>query len=287
VIDSLVLLAQKPRRRKKSLKTSAAFVIIGAASIFSLALSPAAFALDAAIDEQPSKLGSKICDEAESVMAKATDVAYKHAHADAKGQVAFSPDGSCICRNDCSGFVSYLLDLLAPKHYQEIHELQADKEYPQAKIFAEFFRQLEASKNDRGWLRIDRVDQLKRGDFIAWEKPVQPGAKPGNSGHVAIVEEPPEQIKTERVGGETIRYAVIPVIDSSSVNHFPPEQLPPHAGQSHRDGVGRGCVRLLVDNDNHPVGYWEGTFWNEGGKVIEHPTLTPEIGCARPLGMRE
>ena len=117
--------------------------------------------------------------------------------------------------------------------------------------------------------------------MIAWEKPLAPGQKRGNSGHVMIVAEPATKIETSTIENATIKYAEIPVIDSSSVDHFEPAQLPPHALQKHRDGVGKGCVRLILDQSNHPIGYWEGSYWNEGGKEIRHPTMTDHIGCAR------
>ena len=50
---------------------------------------------------------------------------------------------------------------------------------------------------------------------------------------------------------------------------------------SHRDGVGKGVVRIILDQSNRPIGYWEGTYWYEGGKEIRNPTLTESIAFAR------
>lgn len=231
--------------------------------------SGATFAADSAAD--------KIFNKAESLLGTVKDVHYEHLHSAANQQV----DGN-IAHNDCSGFVSYLLAKYAPAQYSAIASEQPDKNYPQAKIYAQFFNTLSAAQSSHaGWLKVDNFRDLKRGDFIAWAKQVVPGQKPGNSGHVAIVAEPPGDVAETTVNEKQVRFIALKVIDSSSVDHFPPDTLPPNAGQKHRDGLGEGFVRIIVDADNHPIGYWEGTYWNEGDKPIKGPSYTPTIGFAR------
>ncbi|MBS1954696.1 MAG: hypothetical protein JST89_10945 [Cyanobacteria bacterium SZAS-4] len=220
----------------------------------------------------------KVLHKAESLLETVKDVHYEHLHSPAKEQI----DGN-VAHNDCSGFVSYLLDKFAPTQYLSISSAQPEKDYPQAKTYAKFFSELKSDQS--GWLKVENFQDLKRGDFLAWAKQVQPGQKPGNSGHVAIVAAPPGEVEEATVNEKQIRFVSIKVIDSSSVDHFAPDTLPPNAGQKHRDGLGEGFVRIIVDADNHPIGYWEGTYWNEGDKPIKGPSYTPTIGFARLISL--
>jgi hypothetical protein len=118
--------------------------------------------------------------------------------------------------------------------------------------------------------------------MIAWEKPINPDAtKKGNTGHVMIVAEQPGAAEFDTVGDQKIRFVAVKVLDCSSVTHFTPETLPPHAQQQQRDGLGKGVVRLILDENSQPIGYWEGTFSNVSQKEIKHPTYTKDIGFAR------
>lgn len=249
----------------------------------------------------------KVLRKAESLLNTVKDVHYEHLHSPANRQI----DG-CVAHNDCSGFVSYLLSKYAPAQYLTISSEQPNKSYPQAKIYAKFFSQLESEQSEQlkqcarserseqsaqfahtsrvrttsGWLKVYNFHDLKRGDFIAWAKVVEPGQKPGNSGHVAIVVEPPGNVEEETINEKQVRFIAIKVIDSSSVDHFPPDFLPPNAGQKHRDGLGEGFVKIILDADDHAIGYWEGTYWNEGNKPIKAPSYTPTIGFARLVSLR-
>lgn len=238
------------------------------------------------MDRSPSQdIGNKLYNRAESIIQSATNVHYEHAKESARKQVDFE-NGSCSAHNDCSGFISYLLVTDAPKHYDVLKAAQPNAHYPQAKTYAQFFSELSSNDPQNGWLKVDLVADLKRGDLIAWAKQKPPGQKRGNTGHVMMVAEPPTAVTEEMVDGKPVRYSSIVVIDSSSVDHFPPDQLPPHAKQEHRDGVGKGTVRIVLDGADNPIGYWEETYWNEGHKPIEHPSYTPIIGFARLASLR-
>ncbi|CAN5335739.1 hypothetical protein BH10CYA1_BH10CYA1_15810 [soil metagenome] len=237
------------------------------------------WAISAAAADSGKSAADKVFNNAESLLSKVKDVHYEHLHSPANQQI----DGK-VAHNDCSGFISYLLAKFAPAQYSSIASEQPDKNYPQAKTYAKFFNQLNSDHS--GWLKVDNFHDLKRGDFIAWAKKVETGQKPGNSGHVAIVAEPPGNIEEAIVNEKPIRFVALKVIDSSSVDHFAPDLLPPNAGQKHRDGLGEGFVRIIVDADNHPIGYWEGTYWNEGDKPIKGPSYTPTIGFARLVSLQ-
>jgi hypothetical protein len=213
--------------------------------------------------------------QAEWIFQNAQLTHYKHnkLSADQQWQVG---NGSCGMEADCSGFVSYVLYRVAPAQYESIRALQPDRPYPQAKIYASFFNSLSHSAPANGWIRIAKFSDLRRGDIIAWEKNVLPG-KRGNTGHVMFVVDKPEKIET--IGSN--KFVSIQVLDSSSVVHFAPETLPPNTHQSVRDGLGKGVVRLLLDGDSKPIGYWEGSFSGEKHKAIDQPTLSDNIGFGR------
>jgi hypothetical protein len=169
--------------------------------------------------------------------------------------------------------------------YRAVAALQPGRPYPQAKSYARFFAGLREGNPERGWLKIVNPRDLKRGDIMAWEKqPVgyaKPGRRRGNSGHVMMVIDAPGEVEIEEVEGKPLRFLSVRVIDSSSVVHFPPEELPPLCAQNARDGLGIGYVRLVLDGGLKPIGYWEGTYWGEGRKAINHPSYSDTVAFAR------
>ena len=224
----------------------------------------------------------RIFERAEWVFNNAEQVRYRHHQVPAVRQVRSFSNGRCEADTDCSGFVSYLLSEF-PHQYEAIRTLQPERNYPQAKIFTQFFNDLKTSTPTRGWLKVSQVAELRRGDFIAWKKPEPADGvkRKSNSGHVAIVIDRLGPVEETEINGKTIRYQSINVIDSSSVKHFHPEHLPPLSMMPHRDGVGKGVVRIILDDANRPIGYWEGTYWYEGSKEIRKPTFTESIAFAR------
>ncbi len=224
----------------------------------------------------------KLFQRADWVFNNAEQVHYGHRKVPAINQIKSFSNGRCEADTDCSGFVSYLLSEF-PQQYEAIRSLQPDRKYPQAKIYMQFFNELKLDKPTSGWLKIGQIEDLRRGDLIAWKKPQpQDGVKKkSNTGHVAIVIDKQGTIQETEINGKTYRYQSINVIDSSSVKHFQPELLPPLSSMPHRDGIGKGVVRIILDQSNRPIGYWEGTYWYEGGKEIRKPTLTESIAFAR------
>lgn len=224
-------------------------------------------------------------DFAERIFREAKVVQYQHLHEPAKEQVQ-EKNGQLVCRNDCSGFISYVLDSVAPKHYRPIRERQPERGYPQAKTFAKFFHELSSDTPRDGWIGVPSYKDLRRGDIIAWEKPPSGNSHKGNSGHVMMVRDHPGNLERLLIDGRSLVLVSVPVLDSSSVYHFPPEELPPSAEQSHRDGVGKGDVKLVLDEQGKPVGYWEGTYWGEGQKEIRKPAFSEMIGFGRMVPNR-
>lgn len=200
---------------------------------------------------------------------------YKHNKLPVEQQWQVGP-GTCGMEADCSGFVSYVLSSVAPTQFEVVHKLQSDRPYPQSKIFATFFNSLSASAPRDGWIKVNSVSHLRQGDLIAWEKKQSAGSR-GNTGHIMFVVDKPDRVDT--IEGK--KFLSINVLDCSSVTHFPPETLPPYTHQTVRDGIGKGVIRLLLDADNKPIGYWEGTYSAERKKQINEPALSDNIGLAR------
>jgi hypothetical protein len=42
-------------------------------------------------------------------------------------------------------------------------------------------------------------------------------------------------------------------------------------------------IRLMLDNDDRVIGFWEGSFSHERGTAILGPSYTEDIGFARPM----
>ncbi len=225
-----------------------------------------------------TSLGDRALRFAESIFDNATDVAYVHHEVPAARQVSTAPDGSMTARTDCSGFISYIVHSIAPRHYVSVREREPDASYPQAKIWASFFDTLDSSQPTNGWLGITDWRNLQPGDLIAWK---EGSAEARNTGHVMMVLRPPSGIRQE----DGYRFIEIPVIDSSSVYHFSPERLPPNASQTHRNGLGEGNIRLILSANDEPIGYWAGTYWGEGDKPINGPTSSKLIRFARMVSL--
>jgi hypothetical protein len=254
-------------------------------AIFSL-LALNTHALRSSIAAAPNEetVGQWVYNRALDIFNKSNLVHYEHQGGDeASEQVVFKGD-YCEALCDCSGFVSYVLHAVTPMHYKSIKQFSTRTGHPLAKTYTRFFQSLSATEPKEGWIRIESYRDLRQGDLIAWEKAVNAPAgvkKKGNTGHVMIVESPASRARVLHRRGEAIRFVSIPVIDSSTVDHFPPEELPPLAHQNHRDGVGRGLIRLILDDNDRIIGYWEGTYWGEGGKNITKPSYTDSVSFAR------
>lgn len=225
-----------------------------------------------------SALGLQALNLAESIFDQASVVRYVHRHVPASEQVFTDSDGTIEARTDCSGFISYIVHAVAPRHYSAIRQREPDASYPQAEIWARFFNTLDSTTARDGWLAIPNWENLEPGDFIAWE---EGNANSTNTGHVMMVVSRPSAPQQS----DGVRYVEIPVIDSSTCYHFAPEHLPPKAGQDHRNGLGVGCIRIVLSADDRPIGYWAGTYWGEGDKPINGPTQSKLVRFARMVSL--
>lgn len=225
-------------------------------------------------------VGEQALKLAESIFDKASVVRYVHRDVKAADQVETDDDGTVESLTDCSGFISYIVHAVAPRHYRAVRSREPGWPYPQAKVWATFFDTLDTTEPRDGWLRINSWKELRPGDIIAWK---EGDAASTNTGHVTMVAGRPGSLQEEA----GVRFVQIPVIDSSSVYHFAPEQLPPKAYQKHRNGLGIGGIRIILSETGAPIGYWEGTYWGEGEKPVKGPTLSNMVRFGRMVSLEQ
>lgn len=154
--------------------------------------------------------------------------------------------GAYLC--DCSGFVGYVLNRTVGKDGGGA--LGDGRKRPLAMDYEKFFAAASASRNsDSGWQRIVRLADARPGDVIAWrhEKP-----KPGNTGHVVIVDERPILEDDGLVRVRIIDSTTLPPeTDAAPVAEGTPTTKP--------TGVGRRTMWFTIDNDGRAVGHVRGS----------------------------
>ena len=147
--------------------------------------------------------------------------------------------GAYYC--DCSGFVGYVLGRTVAKEDGKgpFHD---GRKRPLAMDYEKGFAKAPEKPNGTGgWQQIVRVADARPGDVIAWRHEVP---KPGNTGHVVIVDQAPV---VEKDG--LVRVAII---DSTTL---PSSDL---AGKG-KSGIGRRTMWFTVDQDGRPVGSVRGS----------------------------
>lgn len=131
---------------------------------------------------------------------------------------------------DCSAYVGYVLQRIAPQHYGTIHN-GGGAHGPLAVDFYRRFHALPPGGTD-GWRPIQPLADARRGDIVAWELP---GAGPGdNTGHVFIVVDNPQILD----GG----IVAVRVHDSSDVIHY--DDTRGQGGDSPATGLGSGTIHF-------------------------------------------
>jgi hypothetical protein len=172
---------------------------------------------------QPS-LSEQIASQAEFVVNNFQETHYTHnLHIDVD-------QGVYDC--DCSEFVSFVLETIAPEHYALIAATVAPSR-PLARDYQAFFAS-PALESTGGWSRIHALSDARRGDIIAWLLPISSG----NTGHVFFVAEPPGLMDP---GIFSVR-----VYDSAQVPHYEDTR------SGGENGVGSGFINVKVDAAGSP-----------------------------------
>jgi hypothetical protein len=202
----------------------------------------------------PANAATKsVHDEAVRILSSIQLTAYKHdTDIDEK-------KGQFYC--DCSGFVGYVLNRTVSKD---------DKKGP----FGNGSRRPLAMDYERGfekapenivagarWQQIVRVVDARPGDVIAWRHETP---KPGNTGHVVIVDKKPVIEKDGLVRMDVIDSTTLPSADIT--------------GDKGKTGIGRRTMWLKVDTDGRAVSYIRDT------RTAKPKTEAISIGRALRVG---
>jgi hypothetical protein len=131
---------------------------------------------------------------------------------------------------DCSAYVGYVLQRIAPRHYSTIHN-GGGAHGPLAVDFYHRFAALPPDGAD-GWRPVQPVADARRGDIVAWDFP---NRKPGdNTGHVFIVVDDPQVVDDGVVA--------VRAYDSSDVIHY--HDTRGRGGDSPATGLGSGTIHF-------------------------------------------
>jgi hypothetical protein len=199
-------------------------------------------------------LGPMLADKAGDILANIKETSYVH--------TLFIDADAGIYDVDCSGFVSWILQQIAPRHLQQI-PVDATAGRPLARDYYEFFA-ARSVKAEQGWQQVFGLGNAGRGDLIGWLLPEMPHS---DTGHVFVVQglPLPNQDGTLRVS----------VIDASDVRHFE-DSRGTGAGQF-RTGVGSGFIHFKVDGNGNPTAFQ----FNAADTPVTAPIAICRIG---PLG---
>ncbi len=198
---------------------------------------------------QPS-LPEQIATQAESIVNNHQETHYTHT-------VQIDLD-SGVYDCDCSEFISFVLEAIAPRHFAMIAATTAPSR-PLAGDYYAFF----ASPNLQsvgGWSQVQALSDARRGDIIAWLLPIGTG----NTGHVFSVAETPVLMDSDNFA--------VRVYDSAQVPHYEDTR-----GDG-ENGVGTGFINFQVDGSGSPA---EFQFGPSEPEWVSVPIV---IGRAEPLG---
>ena len=174
-------------------------------------------------------LPEQIAAQAEYIVNNHTETQYTHA------EHIVVATGVYDC--DCSEFVGFVLEQIAPDHYAPI-AATAPPPRPLAFDYFTFFSNL-TPVSAGGWSRIDALRDALRGDIIAWRAPeIEPRQ---NTGHCFFVAETPV---VDDSGSFAVR-----AYDSAAAPHFDDTRAP---GET---GVGTGFINFKVDGEGRPLAF--------------------------------
>jgi cell wall-associated NlpC family hydrolase len=134
---------------------------------------------------------------------------------------------------DCSGLIAWVLARAAPEAHR-VTVQRASGPRPLAAEYARTFLSVAPTQRRGPWTRVQRVEDARPGDVIAWIKPRI--VRSNNTGHVLFVVGAPR--RSERYTDAWL----VPVADSSRYRH----QDDSREGTT-RTGFGRGTILLATD----------------------------------------
>jgi len=113
-------------------------------------------------------------------------------------------------------------------------------------------RYFDAIVEQQGFVRLERVTDLRPGDFIA----VKYLNRTDNTGHIMLVDQLPERARGSRRSDANGEAWLVQVIDSSETGHGPSDTRHKRGadGRDH-DGLGEGVLRLYADAQGRATGF--------------------------------
>jgi hypothetical protein len=172
------------------------------------------------------------------------------------GQGTVSWAGTPSSYTDCSGFVDHLL-MHSYGYGADDFKRWFGSRRPSAK------RYYDAIVDQQGFARLERVGDLRPGDFIA----VKYLTRSDNTGHIMLVDQAPERAGrgkgVTRMPDPSGDAWLVPVIDSSESGHGPTDTRHKRGadGRDH-DGLGQGVLRLYADAQGRVTGFTWSTAAN-------------------------
>jgi|SRR5581483_6660872 len=142
---------------------------------------------------------------------------------------------------DCSEFVSFVLQTVSLKHYNEV-PIEPGESRPRAFKYYDFLHGLQMEAKP-GWETIRFLRHAGRGDVVAWR--TQTIEKGQDTGHVLILADTPVP---DDSGIFTVR-----VYDSADRPHF--NDTRGHAEGQFPRGVGSGFLKFEVDDQGKPEAF--------------------------------
>ncbi|HEX2746092.1 MAG TPA: hypothetical protein VHN16_17065 [Streptosporangiaceae bacterium] len=166
---------------------------------------------------------------------------------------------------DCSAYVGYVLQQIAPQHYDTIHN-GGGSHGPLAVDFYHLFRALPPSGAD-GWQPIQPLADARRGDIVAWDFPMAGAGD--NTGHVFIV------VADPRVFDDGV--VAVRAYDSSNVIHY--DDTRGHGGDSPATGLGSGTIHFRYVSSGIQFKFGPGDPYNDAPVAIGRiePLAIPSI----------
>jgi hypothetical protein len=180
------------------------------------------FAMAGATAAQSENLG----DAAEKLLSGVRETHYQHrTHVD-RSRGAYDMD--------CSGFVDYLLEQIAPAQLAPLR-IEPGHKRPRAAMYFDLFTRLNKSPLP-GWEAVPKLGKARRGDIIAWQLTASTDGLeiPG------VAAAPVEQ---------TTHLYRVQVYDPSVIHHD--EDSRPEG----TSGVGEGVITFRVDASGQPIGF--------------------------------
>jgi len=201
---------------------------------------------------------------------------------------------------DCSGWVSYALNTVAPVSFSVVDQYREDSfSWPRAWVYQWFFADggtissssLGGSKAATGGLdQVSSMNDLAAGDILAWSlgdytsedydsivaNNFTEDSISGDSGHILIVQSVTDVTdtysSTEEPDDGYDKILKLKVTDSSNVSHLG------DGSDGDRDGIGTGEIFITVDKDGNALGFQ----FNDGGDDSSrttnwHPTDGEEV----------